>query len=384
VVEQVRSGSSLRVYLVDSGEDFVVNLSGILCPSIKTKDNRPEDFALDAKFFTEHKLLNRTVFVTLDSTDKFNFYGTVLDEQENNIVFGLLEFGLASVVDWHIPTSGDAKLFHAAEQVAKDAKLRIWQQNNNNNKKQIINTKSAAVNGRVVEVNSLGTITVRVQENLEQKFHFSSIKVPRLPFREVSKDTKVKGNKNNQTEETDEQKKENEKKEKEKQQRELIEEKFKVGQLQRKINEMTPEARAEYYKKEQEDQKKADLEKELSVYAVLGREFLRKRLIGKTVRCVFDYQEKNKDKQQQQQLKNYFSIYEGKNNVALDLVRQGFANVINHIDPDQPRSAEYRDLVAAEREAQKNGLGLHTKNKPTPLVVNDLSTANEKKKSIFF
>jgi hypothetical protein len=82
------------------------------------------------------------------------------------------------------------------------------------------------------------------------------------------------------------------------------------------------------------------------------QEFLRKKLIGKTVRCVFDYSQTEKDdkftntntyvvlfswffflninsnnRQQQQKqptVKNYYSIYEGKTNVALELVRQGF------------------------------------------------------------
>lgn len=113
VVEQVRNGSTIRVYLVDSGDDIVVNLSGIRCPQLKTKDSsQPEKYANDAKFYAEHKLLNRAVTVTLDFADKFNFYGTILDDQGKNIALGLLEFGLAQVVEWNIPTSIDAKVFH--------------------------------------------------------------------------------------------------------------------------------------------------------------------------------------------------------------------------------------------------------------------------------
>jgi endonuclease YncB( thermonuclease family) len=114
IVEHVRNGSTLRLYLVDTSDDIEVSLSGIRCPQMKTKEsNQPEKFAMDAKYFTEHKLLHRNVTVTFDCIDKFNYYGTVMDEAGNNVVFGLLEFGLASVVEWNIPSTIDAKLYYA-------------------------------------------------------------------------------------------------------------------------------------------------------------------------------------------------------------------------------------------------------------------------------
>lgn len=126
VVEHVRNGSTLRLYLVDSGDDVEVSLSGIRCPQMKTKDsNAPEKFALDAKFFTEHKLLHRNVTVVFDCVDKFNYYGTVLDEAGNNVVFGLLEFGLAQIVDWTIPSSADTKTYQAVCLIARLARLLI-------------------------------------------------------------------------------------------------------------------------------------------------------------------------------------------------------------------------------------------------------------------
>lgn len=395
VVEHVRNGSTLRLYLVDSGDDVEVSLSGIRCPQMKTKDsNAPEKFALDAKFFTEHKLLHRNVTVVLDCVDKFNYYGTVLDEAGNNVVFGLLEFGLAQIVDWTIPSTSDAKAYQAAEKVAKTAKLRIWSNADAGwpvKNQQPQGQAPKQVTGRVIEVNSLSTITVRVQENnntYESKFHFSSIRAPRPPPREAPKEApkgKGKGNK----EETEEQKKENERKEKEKQQQDLMREKMAALELQRRVAEMTPEDRAAYNKKEEEAKKKLELEKEQAVYAILGKEFLRKKLIGKTVKCCFDYSQTEKDdkfshnnnKQQQNKqptVKNYYSIYEGKANVALELVRQGFVNVANHGE-NQPRSPEFKELITAEREAQKEGRGLfNTKSKPGLPVVKDLSQATDK------
>lgn len=404
VVEQVRNGSTIRLYLVDSGDDIVVNLSGVRCPQLKTKDSsQPEKYANDAKFYAEHKLLNRTVSVTLDFVDKFNFYGTILDDQGKNIALGLLEFGLAQVVEWNIPTSIDAKVFQTAEGVAKSGKIRLWQNhqpkaNNNNNNNKNSNQQSQApqvVTGKVVEVNSLGTITVRVQDgqnSRDQKVHFSSIRVPRLPPREVSPDAnkgkqqKQKGA--NQQPESEEQRLANEEKEKERAQQEVMREKLVAIERKRVLAEMTPEDKKAALKREEEAKKKAEQEKEQSAYAVLGKDYLRKKLIGKTVRCTFDYSQTEKDdkfshnnnKNKQPTIKNYYSIYEGKNNVAIDIVRQGFANVVNHANDTQPRSPEYRELTTAEREAQKDGKGLHqTKQKPVVPLINDLSGAPEKK-----
>lgn len=51
--------------------------------------------------------------------------------------------------------------------------------------------------------------------------------------------------------------------------------------------------------------------------------------------------------------------------------------MVNHGD-NQPRSPEYRDLTTAEREAQKDGRGLHqTKQKAVVPTINDLSGAPE-------
>jgi endonuclease YncB( thermonuclease family) len=411
IVEQVRNGSQLRLYLVDSRDEIIVNLSGIRCPQLKSKEsNNPEKYANDAKFYAEHKLLNRTVSLTLDFLDKFNYYGTVVDDQGKNIALGLLEFGLAQIVEWNIPTTIDAKVFQTAENTAKNGHIRLWQNqqsNNNNNKNSNQNNSHVTKNatGKVIEVNSLGTITVRVidnQHSLDQKFHFSSIRVPRLPPREISPDSN-KGKQQNKkggsqsadrSTESDESKRANEEKDKERAQQDLMREKLAAIDQKRSISEMTPEAKDIYLKNEEEKKKKLELEKEQGAYAILGKDYLRKKLIGKTVRCVFDYSQTEKDDkfshnnkyQNQPSIKHFYSIYtEGKNseNVAIDIVRQGFAHVVNHSD-NQPRSPEYRELTTAEREAQKESKGLHqTKQKPTVPIINDLSGAPEKKVTPF-
>jgi staphylococcal nuclease domain-containing protein 1 len=178
IVEQVKNGSQVRVYMPDSGDELLINLSGVRCP---------EKFSGDSKFFTEHKLLHRTVTLILDCIDKYNYYGTILNDQGQNIALGLLEFGLAQVVDWNLPSNSEASSYHNAELIAKKGNLRVWQ-NYNPAKNQPQNQPAkSAITGRVIEVNSLGTITLQIKDNnkpYEEKVQFSSIKVPRLPLRE--------------------------------------------------------------------------------------------------------------------------------------------------------------------------------------------------------
>jgi hypothetical protein len=64
VIEQVRSGNSLRVVLVPSFYEISLILSGVDCPSARPKD--PEPFGREARFFTEHHLLNREVTIILE------------------------------------------------------------------------------------------------------------------------------------------------------------------------------------------------------------------------------------------------------------------------------------------------------------------------------
>src|SRR4051812_30061178 len=66
VVEQARSGSTLRILLVNSMDSTQLQLAGIRAPGISGSDDTAEPFAREARFFTEHLLLHRDVVVTIE------------------------------------------------------------------------------------------------------------------------------------------------------------------------------------------------------------------------------------------------------------------------------------------------------------------------------
>eukprot|EP00640_Fibrocapsa_japonica_P000834 CAMPEP_0113935162 /NCGR_PEP_ID=MMETSP1339-20121228/2371_1 /TAXON_ID=94617 /ORGANISM="Fibrocapsa japonica" /LENGTH=728 /DNA_ID=CAMNT_0000937219 /DNA_START=1 /DNA_END=2187 /DNA_ORIENTATION=- /assembly_acc=CAM_ASM_000762 len=97
-----------------------------------TLQPQPEPFALEAKHFSEVRLLNREVDLLLEGLDKYgNFYGTVLHPM-GNVSVELLKHGLGRMVDWssEFCARDRATAMRAAEREAKLGRLRLhrnWQ-----------------------------------------------------------------------------------------------------------------------------------------------------------------------------------------------------------------------------------------------------------------
>eukprot|EP01125_Pyxidicula_operculata_P008511 TRINITY_DN2851_c0_g1_i1.p1 TRINITY_DN2851_c0_g1~~TRINITY_DN2851_c0_g1_i1.p1 ORF type:complete len:1009 (+),score=324.55 TRINITY_DN2851_c0_g1_i1:75-3101(+) len=333
VVEQVLSGSSLRVYLPETSDNVPVQLSGASSPNYKTVESEYLPFSYEAKFFTEYNLLHRNVEVTLDGIDKnMNFYATVLDSQGGNVALSLLQMGLASYVDWSCKQSVSAK-FQEAEKEAQKNKIRVWSaeqpkrtpQTNTPKKadKKSNNSVIAANNtdktfvGKVVEIINAGNIRVRVtkgDKTIEEKVTLSSIKTFAPPARGLAK---------------------------EKQEAEADADAGEVKDAAAKA--------------------KSDRD---AIVGWEGREFLRGLLIGKRVNCNYDY-----SRQDPRTKENYtcYSVYindgkndKQKNNVAKELIVRGFATVVPH-GKDDARSPDYQEFIVAEKTAQSKNLGIHGK-----------------------
>ena len=69
VVEQVRTGSSLRVMLVPSFYEINLFLSGASAPE-QDQNGQFQPFGREAKFFTEHHVLNRDANIVLEGKSK--------------------------------------------------------------------------------------------------------------------------------------------------------------------------------------------------------------------------------------------------------------------------------------------------------------------------
>jgi staphylococcal nuclease domain-containing protein 1 len=101
-----------------------------------------------------------------------------------------------------------------------------------------------------------------------------------------------------------------------------------------------------------------------------AREVLRKKLIGKTVKCQLDYVSPARDNYPE---KFCYTVTVGGQNVAEALVSKGLATVIRYRQDDDQRSSKYDDLLAAETQAQKQGKGVHAKKDVPSHRINDLT-----------
>lgn len=322
IVEQVKNGNTLRLTLLPSFTEITLIISGVDCPS--SNPSNPDAFGREAKFFTEHHLLNREVSVILEGADKWNFYGTV-SYANRYISEELLRQGLGKYVDW----SGMRTAFHdrlkAAEHEAKEKKLRIWTsyvppKPLSRQEEKKVAKPGREITGNVVEVANSCCITIQDPNGVDHKIYLSSIKAPR-------------------------------------------------------------------------DTEGASKQQTLLTQQVTweGKEYLRKKLIGNRVRCVLDYtkegppknqgkgkgkeREKEKEKEKVEE-RNYCSVYLDKNNVAVELVEQGYAEPSEHRGGEQ-RSRDYEHIIFAESRAKKLFKGIYAK--PESATAAHIVEINEQK-----
>ncbi|CEF59740.1 LD20211p [Strongyloides ratti] len=94
----------------------------------------------------------------------------------------------------------------------------------------------------------------------------------------------------------------------------------------------------------------------------MAREYLRRKLIGKSVKIVVDYIQ---PKSEQFPEKVCGTVYLDKENICELLVKKGFAKVIKHRRDDENRSSQYDTLLAAEKEAESAKVNLWADNANT-------------------
>jgi len=326
VVEYVRTGTSLRVVLLPSFNEINLFLSGAQAPE-QTQSGEFEPFGREAKFFTEHHILNRDVTVILEGIDRYNCYGSV-SFMSHNLAEELLKNGLAKFVDWSASRTAFADKLKAASALAKENRVRVWA--NFTEQKQVATKQEdkAAVkvgkeiHGKVIEVLNGGTIVVQESSGNEYKINLSSIKVSKLVAPLLKKDDDKKEGKKND---------------------EAIE----------------------------------------RAYAIEAKDYLRRRLIGQKVRCAFDYTRPPPPASAQPNRPNlkplseadrsFYSVYLDKNNVAVELVESGLAQPSEHRGGEL-RSKDYELILMAEDRAKKLTKGVWgPKEKARVFYVTDIS-----------
>ncbi|KAK1924792.1 transcription factor [Papiliotrema laurentii] len=99
-----------------------------------------------------------------------------------------------------------------------------------------------------------------------------------------------------------------------------------------------------------------------------AKEFLRKRLIGKTVHVRIDYVKPKDGEYEERECVTV--TYGNNNNIAEQLIEKGLATVLRHRRDDEDRSSEIDKLIIAEQSAAAEGRGLHsTKDVSLPRIV---------------
>ncbi|KAK1270898.1 hypothetical protein QJS04_geneDACA024967 [Acorus gramineus] len=390
IVEQVRDGSTVRVYLLPDFQFVQVFVAGIQSPSMGrrgvepipepevTTDNTngeasaegqpaltsaqrllastsssaevsPDPFGREAKHFTEIRVLNREVRIVLEGVDKFNnLIGSVYypdGETAKDLALELVENGLAKYVEWSANMMEDEakRRLKSAELQAKKDRLRMW----TNYVPPVTNSKAIRdqnFTGKVVEVVS-GDCIIVADDSLpygspsaERRVNLSSIRSP------------------------------------------------KIGNPRR-------------------DEKPAP-------YAREAREFLRTRLIGRQVNVSMEYSRKvgmgdgpnptpvagsadsrvmdfgtvflvspTKGDGEESTPAPSSAVSQGVNIGEL-VVARGFGTVIRHRDFEE-RSNYYDALLAAESRAISGKKGMHSAKDPPVMHITDLLTTSAKKAKDF-
>ncbi|XP_020254427.1 ribonuclease TUDOR 2-like [Asparagus officinalis] len=233
IVEQVRDGSTVRVYLIPGFQFVQVLVAGIQAPSmgrrpvieaipeselaadeadreasagnrgpltsaqklaaspVITTEISPDPFGREAKHFTEIRVLNRDVRIVLEGVDKFsNLIGSLIyadGDTPKDLALELVQNGLAKYAEWSanfMENDAKAKL-KAADLQAKKDRLRMW----TNYVPPASNSKAIHdqnFTGTVVEVVSGDCIIVADDAApygsplAERRVNLSSIRCPKL------------------------------------------------------------------------------------------------------------------------------------------------------------------------------------------------------------
>ncbi|CAN7113839.1 unnamed protein product [Brassica rapa subsp. narinosa] len=388
IVEQVRDGSSIRVYLLPEFQFVQVFVAGIQSPSMGRRNTNgnvvetvPDEssgdasgesskapltsaqrlaasaaassvevsadpFAAEAKYFTEHRVLSRDVRIVLEGVDKFNnLIGSVHysdGEAVKDLGLELVENGLAKYVEWsaNMMEEEAKRKLKAAELKCKKDKVKMWA----NYVPPATNSKALHdqnFTGKVVEVVSGDCIVVADDAipygspAAERRVNLSSIRCP------------------------------------------------KMGNPRR--------------------------EEKPAPYAREAREFLRQRLIGKQVIVQMEYSRKVTPAEGAaptgagDRIMDFGSVFipspakgdtqevaasaiSGSQpagvNIAELLLSRGFGNVVRHRDFEE-RSNHYDALLAAESRALSGKKGIHSAKESPVMHITDLTVAAAKKAKDF-
>ncbi|KAF7265330.1 hypothetical protein GWI33_021313 [Rhynchophorus ferrugineus] len=318
IIEHVRDGSTVRAFLLPDFHYITLMIAGIRCNGFKLDDqgkpdpNQKVQFAEEAKYFVEVRLLQRDVDIVLHSVNNTtNIIGSVV-HPKGNIAEILLREGFARCVDWSLASlaSSEIQKFRAAEQQAKSEQKRIWK--DYQARVPQITGKEKEFSATVIEVVNGDALQLKMADGSVKKVFLASIRPPRegkaVPDEEGKLPPKQKG--------------------------------F------RPLYDIP--------------------------WMFEAREYLRKKLIGKKVHVIVDYKQEARENFPERVCATV--TISGKN-VAEALVSKGLATVVKYRQDDDQRSCRYDELMKAESKAEKSLLGVHSKKDGGPMRITEIDSA---------
>jgi len=374
VVDGVISGSSLRMELcVDTKKRIfktvVVNLAGVNCPRVPLPENRrsnykgqrrerdkkrvqiERDYGAKAKEWTEERLLGQRVNVNIMFVSSNQIIAQVLSEK-GRIGPSLLKKGLAEYQEWSASKCDDQEkaLLKASCEMAIKARLNIWKtldQPSSSKRTELQVTVVQVVSGDTVQVRydrdvppeSVTKSATKKGEFFEERISLSSIRTPRLGVRGAAADAIRQRNQRQKKDEKGNQR------------------------TQMRYSDPTLD---EYLARD-------------------ARELVRKMTIGRQVTLITEYtrgipQGGQGGGKPRMMNKKFGSILVtdakgNSQNVALELIKKGFAELVWHGKDESDRSSAYLELQDAYEKAAKAKIGLnaYVKNdKQRNMVVPDI------------
>ncbi|CAH1187308.1 unnamed protein product [Phyllotreta striolata] len=194
VIEHVRDGSTVRAFLLPDFHYVTLMLSGIRCPGFKLDSSGKRDpngkveFAEEARYYVEVRLLQRDVEIVLEAVNNNNFIGTII-HPKGSIAELLLKEGFAKCVDWSIMLmKSSSEKLRAAEKQAKEARRRLW--------KDFVPTvpkitgKEKEFTATVMEINNGDALVLKMANGDHKKVFLASIRAPKEPGRQNDEDGK--------------------------------------------------------------------------------------------------------------------------------------------------------------------------------------------------
>ncbi|CDW57997.1 TUDOR and SNase domain containing protein [Trichuris trichiura] len=297
IIDYVRDGSTVRAIVLPNYTPITVMMSGIRSPTFKLGDGGAivgaEPYAEEAKYFTECRLLQQDVEIWIESVSNQNFLGTII-HPNGDIAESLLREGFARCVDWTIGlVTGGSERLRAAERKAKERRLRLWKS---------YEAPAASADGpkvyqaKVTEIVLGDAMIVKKADGSSQKIWLSSVRSPRWEDLNV---TRINQNGNRQV-------------------------------RPRPLYDIP--------------------------FLFQAREFLRHKLVGKTVQYTVDYVQPASGQFPERVC---CTVIINGQNVGEMLIAKGLATVFRHRQGDENRSSQYDQLLMAEQQAEKKGLGIH-------------------------